>query len=480
MNKLQSFKSVLTSIPAVHEIQNLPEIQKLISDHGHSLVTNAIRSVQFEFRNLITSSGDSNFEKINKNVFIKQLKHKISILTEETLRPVLNLSGTVLHTNLGRAALPETSIKSINLIASGASNLEYDLFTGLRGNRDNHFIERLCRLTGAEAATIVNNNAAAVILALNSLAKRKEVLISRGELIEIGGSFRLPDIMSSAGCKLREVGTTNRTYIQDYEEAFGSRTALVFKAYTSNYRVQGFTSEVKEREIANFSKNKNIPFMVDLGSGSLINLRDLGLPKERTPMETLNSGADLVTFSGDKLLGGPQCGIIAGNKDLISKINKNPLKRAMRCDKMTIAAFSALLKLYENPSRAKTEIPTLRLLARKEKEIKEIAERLHPKVESKLSKIATVEIISCKSQVGSGAFPLEVLPSAGLKIIPKSKKKNSVAILNRISAALRELPVPIIGRISDGAIILDLRCLEKESLFIKQFKYLNLRELTNE
>lgn len=477
MNKLQSFKSVLASIPAVHEIQNLPKVQKLISQHGHSLVTSAIRSVQSDFRDLLTASGENNLGKINNDKFIKQLKNKVLILTENTLKPIFNLTGTVLHTNFGRALLPDKAIKSIELIASDASNLEYDITSGERGDRDNHIDEKLCRLTGAEAATIVNNNAAAVTLVLNSLARRKEVLVSRGELIEIGGSFRLPDIMSSSGCKLHEVGTTNRTYLQDFEEALGPRTALILKAHTSNYKLQGFTSDVKEKDFANFSKKNNIPFVVDLGSGSIIDLSYLGLPKCQTPAETIKNGADLVTFSGDKLLGGPQCGIIVGRKDLISRIKKNPLKRALRCDKMTIAAFSELLKLYENPKKAKTEIPTLRLISRRKDEIQKLAKRMHPTIKSSLSGIATVQIIACKSQVGSGSFPVEFLPSFGFKIEQKLKNRSSSQFLNSISSAFRALPVPIVGRINKNAFLLDLRCLENETLFAKQFQYLNLKEL---
>ena len=480
MNKIQKIKSKFATIPAVHKILNMPEVKQLISVKGHLMVTKAIKLVQSEFRDVIKSSN-KNFtdQKIIDN-FIPQLKNRIADITKEKFKPVLNLTGTVLHTNLGRASLPSEAIKSISLIASNPSNLEYNLVTGKRGDRDQHIEEKLCSLIGAEASTVVNNNAAALVLILNSLAKRKEVLVSRGELIEIGGSFRLPDILTSAGCKLREVGTTNRTYINDYEEAFGPRTGLVLKAYTSNYKINGFTAEVKEKDIIEFTTRSNIPFIIDLGSGSLIDLRKLNLPKERSPAQVLSKGVDLITFSGDKLLGGPQCGIIAGRKDLISIIKKNPLSRAFRCDKMTIAAFTALLKIYEEPERAINEIPTLRLLKRTQKEIHEIAERVYPEVKSHLSKIAIVEITKCKSKVGSGSLPVEILLSAGLKILPKIKMRKSGIFLNDLSLELRKLPVPIISRIQDGAILLDLRCLEDEKLFLKQIKKLNVQGFKKE
>ena len=479
MNKLQPIKPLLSSIPAVHEIQKISEVQNLINIHGHSLVTQAIRTTQTEFRKLLLSSGTSKNIKIKNLEFVNQLKKNLSLITNDSLQKVFNLTGTVLHTNFGRASLPKEAINSINQIASEPSNLEYDILNNKRGDRDSHIDERLCRLIGAEACTIVNNNAAAVVLVLNSLAKRKEVLISRGELIEIGGSFRLPEIMKSAGCKILEVGTTNRTHIEDFEDALGKKSAMIFKAHKSNFNVEGYTSEVDEKDIVKLSKKNNIPFMVDLGSGSLIDLRSLGITKVQSPKDTIARGVDLITFSGDKLLGGPQCGIIAGRKDLITKIKKNPLKRALRCDKMTIAAFSTLLKLYENPERAKLEIPTLRLLNRKEKDIYEVAEKLYPSIKSKISNIAEVKITKCKSQIGSGSLPVELLPSYGIKIRAKNLKKNSKKFLQSISKKFRELPIPIIGRLSKNSLIFDCRCLENTTLIIKQLEKLNSEYFLN-
>ena len=479
MNKLQPIKPLLSSIPAVHEIQKISEVQNLINIHGHNLVTQAIRTTQTEFRKLLLSSGTSKNIKIKNLEFVNQLKKNLSLITNDSLKRVFNLTGTVLHTNFGRALLPKEAINSVNQIASEPSNLEYDILNNKRGDRDSHIDERLCRLIGAEACTIVNNNAAAVVLVLNSLAKRKEVLISRGELIEIGGSFRLPEIMKSAGCKILEVGTTNRTHFEDFENAIGKKSAMIFKAHKSNFYVEGYTSEVEEKEIVKLSKKNDIPFMVDLGSGSLIDLKYIGITKVQSPAETLAKGVDLITFSGDKLLGGPQCGIIAGRKDLITKIKKNPLKRALRCDKMTIAAFSTLLKLYENPERAKLEIPTLRLLNRKETDIYKVAEKLYPSIKSKISNIAEVKIIKCKSQIGSGSLPVELLPSYGVEISSKNLKRNSNKLLQSISKKFRELPIPVIGRLSKNSLIFDCRCLENTTLIIKQLEKLNSEYFLN-
>mgnify|MGYP001345556514 FL=1 len=479
MNKLQPIKPLLSSIPAVHEIQKISEVQNLINIHGHNLVTQAIRTTQNDFRKLLLSSESLQSKKIKKLEFVNQLKKNLSLLTNDSLQRIFNLTGTVLHTNFGRALLSKEVINSIIEIASEPSNLEYDILNNKRGDRDSHIDERLCRLIGAEACTVVNNNAAAVVLVLNSLAKRKEVLISRGELIEIGGSFRLPEIMKSAGCKILEVGTTNRTHFEDFEDAIGKKSAMIFKAHKSNFNIEGYTSEVEEKEIVKLSKKNDIPFMVDLGSGSLIDLKYMGINMVQSPTDTLAKGVDLITFSGDKLLGGPQCGIIAGRKDLITKIKKNPLKRALRCDKMTIAAFSTLLKLYENPERAKLEIPTLRLLNRKEKDIYEVVEKLYPSIKSKVSNIAEVKIIKCKSQIGSGSLPVELLPSYGIKISAKNLKRNSNKFLQNISKKFRELPIPIIGRLSKDSLIFDCRCLENTTLIIKQIEKLNSEYFLN-
>ena len=420
--------------------------------HGRPALTEALRSVLADLRRQQKVEDES--------IILALVQERLEKSSQPSLRPVFNLTGTVLHTNLGRALLPREAIDAILAVAASPANLEYDLESGRRGERDSHVEALICKLTGAQAATVVNNNAAALLLVLNTLAARKEVPVSRGELIEIGGSFRLPEIMARAGCRLREVGTTNRTHLRDYAEAIGPKTALVLKAHTSNYRIEGFVASPAEKDLSRLSREKGIPFVIDLGSGTLVNLERYGLPHEPTPSEALGHGADLVTFSGDKLLGGPQAGIIAGRKELIEKIARNPLKRALRLDKLTLAALSAVLRLYEDPDRLAERLPTLRLLSRPLEDIRAMAERIAARISLQG---LSVETISCESQVGSGAAPGQGIPSAGLALRPGSAK---------LAERFRRLPVPVIGRLQDGAFVLDLRCLEDEGLFLSQLEKL--------
>jgi L-seryl-tRNA(Ser) seleniumtransferase len=380
---------------------------------------------------------------------------------------VFNLTGIVLHSNLGRATLAETAITAMSEAASGATTLEYDITEGKRGDRDSHIEAIICELTGAEAATVVNNNAAAVLLTLNTLALNKHVPVSRGELVEIGGSFRVPDIMSRSGCHLVEVGTTNRTHLSDYSDAIDSDTGLLMRVHTSNYRIEGFTKTVPETDLAQLASHHRIPFVVDMGCGNLINLKALGLPHEATARETLENGADLVLFSGDKLLGGPQSGIIAGKQSLVANIKKNPLKRALRLDKVTLAALEATLQLYRNPDTLASQLPTLKLLTRGESDIQAQAARLREPLANALGDSFRVDVIAVSSQIGSGSFPMEVLPSAGLSIRARHEEDEALRTLHQ---QFRELATPIIGRLSNGALLLDLRCLtpEQERHFIEQ------------
>jgi len=385
---------------------------------------------------------------------------------------VLNLTGTILHTNLGRASLPETALKAVTEIAGHANNLEFNIERGKRGDRDDHITALISELTGAEAATVVNNNAAAILLTLNSLALSREVCVSRGELVEIGGSFRIPEIMEKSGSQLVEVGATNRTHKSDYEKAISEDTGLLLKVHTSNYKIKGFTSEVNYKELAEIAYNNRIPLVVDLGSGTLVNLEQYGLPHEPTVQEILDSGVDIVTFSGDKLVGGPQAGIIAGRADLIAQIKSNPLKRALRVDKMTMAALVEVLKLFRQPEQLIGAHPTIRYLARRQEDIAVTANQLLPAVQEALTNIAIVNVVQTSSQIGSGALPINQIASHALEITPT---KHSDEALQRIVRSFRNLPLPIIGRIQGGSLLFDLRALDEPLTFKRQLGHLNLR-----
>jgi L-seryl-tRNA(Ser) seleniumtransferase len=445
----------------VDQILAWPLMAELCALHGRPLVLGAIRNRLDHWRQQSEPFDDTDFTTA--------VERSVLSTVAPSLRPVFNLTGTVLHTNLGRAPLPQEAIEAMVAVASGASNLEFDLARGKRGDRDDHVEAWICRLTGAEAATVVNNNAAAVLLVLNSLARRKEVVVSRGELIEIGGAFRLPDIMARAGCKLHEVGTTNRTHPHDFEAAISTRTGLLMKAHTSNYRVEGFTAEVAEAELAAIAHDHQIPLAVDLGSGSLLDMHALGLPAEPTVRETLEKGADVVTFSGDKLLGGPQAGIIAGRADLISRIRKNPLKRALRCDKQTLAALEAVLRLYGNPEVVVERVPALRLLTRRQAVIRQTAESIAGPLAEWAGEAWGADVAEVKSQIGSGSLPLDLLPSAAVRLTAADgNKRQRSRQLKALSARLRQLPIPVVGRVSEDSLLLDCRCLEDAGAFLAQ------------
>lgn len=379
------------------------------------------------------------------------------------LRPVFNLTGTVLHTNLGRAIQAESAVEAVASAMRAPVTLEYDLDDAGRGHRDRAIADLLCQITGAEDACIVNNNAAAVLLMLAATASGREVVVSRGELVEIGGAFRIPDVMRQAGCQLQEVGTTNRTHAKDYRQAVNDNTALLMKVHTSNYSIEGFTKAVDEAELAAIGRELDVPVVADLGSGSLVDLSQYGLPKEPMPQEMIAAGVSLVSFSGDKLLGGPQAGIIVGKRALIAQLQSHPLKRALRADKMTLAALEATLRLYQHPEALREKLPTLRLLTRPAEEIRRLAERLQPDLAAHYADFA-VSVAACQSQIGSGSLPVDRLPSAALTFTPHDGRGSR---LEALAARWRALPCPVIGRIYDGRLWLDLRCLEDETRFME-------------
>lgn len=445
-------------IPAVERLVGGASAAEL-ETYGRTAFTDAIRAVLAEIRAGGGPVPDAESIRAAASA-------RLAAERRPSLRPVFNLTGTVLHTNLGRALLPRSAAEAVAAVMVQASNLEFDLETGARGERDDHVEGLICRLTGAEAAVVINNNAAAVLLVLNALAMRKEVVVSRGELVEIGGSFRVPDVMVRAGCRLREVGTTNRTHLRDYAEALGPRTGLVMKVHPSNYAIAGFTAVADPVALHALCRERGVPLADDLGSGSLVDLAAYGLPPEPTIRAALER-ADVVTFSGDKLLGAVQCGIVAGRKDLIARVRKNPLKRALRVDKMTYAALEAVLRLYLHPERLRAELPTLRLLTRARDSIAAQAERLAPAVAERLAGRAAVTVAECISQIGSGALPVETLPSAALVLTPASAgSRGAGGRCRQLAEELRRLPVPVIGRISDEAVRLDLRTLEDEAGFL--------------
>ncbi len=454
-------------LPSVDRLLREPEVAAMLHEHGHSLVAGEARALlearRGEARAGRLAAGDAALAAL-----AQALRRAVMQRLAPNLRAVINLTGTVIHTNLGRALLADAAIQHLLAMMTGPNNLEYDLQSGGRGDRDSIVEELLTTLTGAEAATVVNNNAAAVLLTIAALARGREVIVSRGELVEIGGAFRMPDVMAAAGATLVEVGTTNRTHPHDYERAIGERTALLMKVHTSNYAIHGFTSAVDEAELARIAHAKGLPLATDLGSGSLVDLAAHGLPREPTPQEKLAAGCDVVTFSGDKLLGGPQAGLIVGSKAAISRIRKFPLKRALRMSKLPLAALEATLRLYLRPERLARELPTLRLLTRPASDIRALAVQLLPAVAAAVAPRFAVEVVELMGQIGSGSLPVEQLPSAGLAISPTVAKKGVGRALDELATALRSLPMPVIGRIADDRLLLDLRCLEDVPAFTGQ------------
>ena len=446
-----------SQLPSVDRLLGSTDGQVLVAQFGRQRVSQALRELLANARQQITR-GKPLTQDID---WIGEASAVLSTIRLDYQR-VFNLTGTVLHTNLGRALLAESAIEAAVQAAAYPTTLEYDLDSGRRGARADVIEQLICELTGAEAATVTNNNAAAVVLALNTIALGHEAIVSRGELVEIGGSFRIPDIMTRSGVKLREVGTTNRTHLRDYDAAIDEHVALVMKVHTSNYEIKGFTHEVPTQDLVGLAREKNVPLYFDLGSGNLIPLEPLGLPFEATVKQVLSEGIDLVSFSGDKLLGGPQAGFLAGKRALIDQIKRNPLHRAFRLDKMTLAALQATLQLYLTPERLTQTLPTLRDLTRSERDIRAVSNEMLPEFKVRLAPDFACVSEGLLSQIGSGALPTKQIPSWGVSITASEGKGEAQLAL--LAGALRALPIPIIGRITQGRLLLDFRMLQQEHL----------------
>jgi L-seryl-tRNA(Ser) seleniumtransferase len=443
----------LRRLPSVDRVLRTSAAARALGLYRHAHVADTIRAVLADTRAQMQATPDLRTPSADE-VMATALA-RLDGAQKLPIRRVVNATGIVLHTNLGRAVLAETAVRAAAEAASGAVNLEYDIEHGRRGERDALVADDLCALTGAEHATIVNNNAAAVLLALNTLAEGREVIVSRGELIEIGGSFRIPDVMAKSGAVLREVGTTNRTHPRDYAAAISERTALILKVHRSNYRIIGFTREVALETLVDLGRERGIPIMEDLGSGALVDLSTHGLPKEPVVAERLRLGADLVTFSGDKLLGGPQAGLIVGRRKLVEAIAHNPLERALRCDKLTLAALAATLRLYRTAPDLCAVLPTLRWLTRSPAEMAEVGAQAVTLLRASLGPDYLVEMTDTQSEIGSGALPVETLPSKALSIAHARRTPQELAKL------FRQAEPPIIGRVHAGRFWLDLRCIER-------------------
>jgi L-seryl-tRNA(Ser) seleniumtransferase len=437
--------------------------EQRLRDLSRNYLRKLAREAQAQFRAAL-ASRELDVELAREQMIEPMVRRMVALAEADQpkLRTVINATGVVLHTNLGRALLAESAIEAAAIAARSATNLEFDVASGGRGERDSLVEGELRELTGAEAATVVNNNAAALLLILNTLAAGREVVVSRGELIEIGGSFRLPDVMARSGARLREVGTTNRTHPRDYQEAIGPETALLLKVHTSNYRIIGFTHEVGLPELVEIGRARGIQVIEDLGAGALIDLSRYGLPREPIVRERIAAGAGIVTFSGDKLLGGPQAGIVVGRRDLIEKLRANPLKRALRCDKLTLAALAATLRLYLRGNIA-NDLPTIRVLRRSPAEIGVVADRGCEILRPRLGNGFQLQVVDSHSEIGSGSLPTAELKTRAISIVHPTISAESIAAIFR-----RAYP-PVIGRIREGAFLLDCRTIEDPAALAVDF-----------
>ena len=438
-------------LPAISRLLAHPDTERLLVRFNREYVVQGFRDILDELRRAIGQGHPVDPASLEDEAILNRLESRLGASEESGLQRVVNATGTVLHTNLGRALLARAATEAVVRAATEAVNLEYDLAQGERGRRDQRIEDLLMGLTGAEAATVVNNNAAAVLLVLNTLASGKDVIVSRGELVEIGGAFRIPEIMARSGAVLKEVGTTNRTHPSDYEAAITERTGLLMKVHTSNYRIVGFVAEVGLPELVAIGRTHGIPVMEDLGSGALIDLSRYGMPKEPVVAERIAIGADIVTFSGDKVLGGPQAGLVVGKAPLVHQIGRNPLHRAVRCGKLTIAALEATLRLYRESACITQDIPALRAFTRPVAEIEDVARRALPALASALGVGFHLALHDSTSQMGSGSLPTEEVPTRVIVI------EHDYMGAHRIAGRFRQARPPIIGRVKDDWFVLDAR-----------------------
>jgi len=451
-------QSLLKKLPGVDHLLEQTKADPFFEDVPRSVLVNAVRAVIDLLRSDILSATPDIEKDLSDTVILEKIRARVQTELSLNLIPLINATGVVVHTNLGRSLLAPEAIENIALVAGSYSNLEFDLELGKRGSRYSAVEDILCELTRAEAAMVVNNNAGAVLLALETLSKGKTAIVSRGELVEIGGSFRIPDVMARSGAILKEVGTTNRTHPRDYEGAIDADTGLLLKVHTSNYSVLGFTASVSLKDLVAIGRKYQLPVMEDLGSGTFTDFSKYGLKKEPTVQESVSAGADIITFSGDKLLGGPQAGIIVGRKELIDNIRKNPITRALRIDKLTLAALESTLRLYRDPEKAVRRIPTLRMLTMPFEEIEKKAEMLYDLLKTLNDSRISVKLLTLSSRVGGGALPIQELPSRCLSVTIQGMSAN------RIEWGMRNHKPPIIGRIEEDAFIMDMRTVQDDDI----------------
>ncbi|MGM9964026.1 MAG: L-seryl-tRNA(Sec) selenium transferase [Clostridium sp.] len=463
MNKNMLYRS----IPKVDVLLENQDIVTLIENHHRDVVVDVIREEIDKLRNFIKENDDVNLIETKINNLIENIKISTEKVYSYNIKKVINGTGTILHTNLGRAIISKKHADYLSEVVTSYSNLEYNLEEGKRGERYSHFEKLICKITGAEAAMAVNNNAAAVMLVLSSMAAEREVIVSRGELVEVGGKFRIPDVMKSSNAHLVEIGTTNKTHLEDYEDAISENTGAFLKVHTSNFKILGFTESVSIEELCKLGREKDIPVIEDIGSGVLIDLSEYGLEYEPTVQDSIKAGVDVVSFSGDKLLGGPQAGIIVGKKKYIDKMKKNPLTRAFRIDKFTATILEMIFHEYLNEEDAIKNIPVLSLITKDLKEIEKNANALFNKIEN-LENVADINVEDTFSQIGGGSLPAERIKSKSVTIMPKNISTQS------LEAKLRAGKNPVVGRISEEKLILDMRTVLEDEIDILAQKLIDI------